>query len=103
MARLTDVQIVARAIGEHYGRTLDRIASPTSIARAFIADVAAAGRLGDSPAQPSGWEPSAEDAYDLGGGLANHFGTMRLWRAEEIGYHAVRALGRAGRLLPAAP
>lgn len=96
-----DVTIVVKALRDQYGRRLQRIASLRDFASQVIHEVAEAGRLGDGEPHADDWEPSSHDVWDFGGPLANYNGIMRLWRAEEIGYYALIALGRAGRLLPA--
>lgn len=93
-----DLAIVRNALRDQYGRSLERIASLTEFAASVVHDVMAASRLGDDAPCAEDWEPSSDDidAFNPQGVS----GIMRLWRAEEIGYYALIALGRAGRLLP---
>lgn len=93
-----DLAIVRDALRDQYGRSLERIASLTEFASHIVHDVAKAGRLGPGFAPADDWAPSAADIDDFNPQGVS--GMMRLWRAEEIGYYALIALAKAGRLLP---
>lgn len=96
IVRPDDRRIVAAGLRNQYGRSLPW--SLRELAAEVLHEVTEAGRLGNSTKHDNAWEPAPGDAYDFGGPLANYHGEMRLWRAEEIGYWALLALGRAGRL-----
>jgi len=94
----SDLETVVKALQDQYGRSLERIAPLREFASHVVHDVFKAGRLGDGEQAVQDWEPSADDIDDFNPQGVS--GMMRLWRAEEIGYYALVALARAGRLLP---
>lgn len=100
----SDVAVVVKGLRGRYGSNLRW--PLTELAAHLLGHLAEEGRIGDGPEHGDDWEPDIRDIEEFGGGLANSVGVMRLWRAEEIGYYALTALGRAGRLmdrLPAEP
>jgi len=93
-----DIRLVAQFLREHYGRTIDHIGTPTTIARGVVGRANKDGRLGDGEAVDDDWEPTIDDVEEFT--HAGVGGMVRLWRAQEIAHYALIALARAGRLLP---